>query len=113
MMTLFRSPFTIEKMTVIIGLISLIILLLIVGTTFRNILNNTEFPPKVSQCPDYFEVIDNDICANKLNMGSCPGDQFDFSDSKFKGVTGYQEKYKRSLECDWEWDGITNNSKYM
>ena len=113
MNTLFKSPFTIEKIAVIIGLISLIIILLIVGTTFRNIINNTEYPPKTSQCPDYFEVIDNDICANKLNLGSCPGNHFDFSGSKFKGVTGDQEKYNKSLECEWEWDGITNNSKYM
>lgn len=108
----FGPPFTFQKLVIIIGIIALIVMLSMVATAFYALNKKRMHPPSIAECPDYFESTGKNKCKNTQKIGSCTEGEYDFSDSKYSGVEGNKEKYKKAVACNWEWDGITNNAKY-
>lgn len=94
-----------QKTVAMIFFIILIIFLVIIGVTLYDAkYKNPIYPPKISQCPDYWSLDDNNNCINRQNLGvsSC--------NSKIN-VSDYAtpcSKYKFATDCKISWDGITN-----
>lgn len=99
---------TFQKTTIHVATILLIAMLVIIGILLYRANQNAQWPPMISECPDYWKVIDTDKCENVQGLGSCPG-VADFSDSKWQGQTGLQNKLSWARNCNVVWDGITNN----
>ena len=102
------------------AIILLIIILIIVGILLRYAMFNANYPPVISDCPDYWDVSlnsDNQInCINvsRRNTGTSynsiyPIDQFYENGSNLNDVIC--TKYRWSKENNICWDGITNNNK--
>ena len=75
-----------------------------------------EWPPIVSECPDYWidrvdKEGDSKKCVNVHNLGKSSCDSnIDFSGDFWQGSTGDCRKYRWAKGCKLTWDGITNNS---
>lgn len=108
---LIRSPYTFQKIVVITSIIVLIILLILLSTSFYSLNKSRNFPPHISQCPDYFETVGVNKCSNIQNLGNgtCKDKIFDFNQPQYSSM---KDKYQKAIECGWEWDGITNSSKF-
>lgn len=101
------------------AIIILIIALIVIGIMLNYALFNDNYPPIISDCPDYWDVSlnsDNEpSCHNivRQNSGTCnntyPVDSFYQSGSNESNLIC--EKYKWAKKCNISWDGITNNSK--
>lgn len=102
------------------ALIILIIVLIVVGIMLKKALFNTNYPPVISDCPDYWDVSLNNnnqvTCKNivKRNSGTCKNDSYpveqfyEYASNKSDVICA---KYKWAKKCDISWDGITNNSE--
>jgi hypothetical protein len=72
--------------------------------------NNIDFP----ECPDFFEVIDNNgkkVCKNTYKLGKCRIDNdhntVSFDDELFNNIkNGNYYKCRWSKECDTPWQNI-------
>ena len=71
------------------------------------------FPPFISKCPDYWEVIDSNKCKNVNKIGVClhgdgrkNSDVMDFDDAIFKGKKGLYYKCSWANKCKTPWEGI-------
>ena len=111
---LFGPPMTAQKLFLYGALITLIIFMALIGTAFSVLNNNLIYPPNIASCPDYFEMTEDKKCVNVNNLGNgnCPKKTHDFQKARFVGPDGIKYKYKKALECGWQWDGVTNNSKF-
>jgi hypothetical protein len=101
------------KKIIIVLCVTLLIILLIVGTTSKYG-SDEQWPPIVSDCPDYWELKgtkDAPICVNTRKLGTCSstnGSTMDFSKYPFNDeVTGTCSKYKWANACGVSWDGLT------
>lgn len=93
-----------------IAVIILIICLIAIGYALNYKKYNTEYPPVVEDCPDYWlDLSDGDTsnCVNVKNLGNCPGPK-DFSTSIWQGKSGLCNKYHWANRCNIKWDGVTN-----
>lgn len=103
-----------QKTTITVALITLIIVLLIVAFMVRRANETAQWPPMISECPDYFEVNMGPStggkieCNNVKGLGTC-GAMSSFGDNKFNGSAGLSAKKKWAQNCNVTWDGITNN----
>ena len=103
-----------------VSVIILIILLIIVGLVMYYSSKNAEFPPIVSECPDYWNIQkngNNTKCLNYLKVNPLTvsnNDRCNQIDTiSFKDVTDEQtlcNKYKWAKSCNVIWDGVTNNN---
>ena len=107
---------TFQTTVMSIAVIFLIICLIFVGIAlYRNKYTNTEFPPVVPMCPDFWydesDKKNGSKCVNKLNLGDsqCPK-TMDFSGSMWSGDAGNCKKVTWAKSCDVTWDGLENNS---
>ena len=99
--------FNFQKIIIIIALILLILSLAFISTAIINEEKNTDFPPVIAECPDYWiHDIENNKCVNDKNLGSLKEFNID------KNVT-LCDKYNESIKYDFTWDGITNNAKLI
>jgi hypothetical protein len=108
---------TFQKAVLICAIIVLIGALIIIGIALTNA-KNTNWPPMIPDCPDYW-LIDgsgtNTQCINikDLGNGKCKpqnGDaklKMNFNSSLFTGSQGLCNKYKWANSCGVTWDGIT------
>lgn len=101
---------TFQKTTIVIATIILVLLLLMVAFMVNRANETAEWPPMISECPDYFEVTKPNVCNNVKGLGSCTG-SIDFTDPKYQGQAGLGEKKKWAKNCGVTWDGITNNDR--
>tara|TARA_B110000305_G_scaffold61519_1_gene68253 strand:- start:303 stop:656 length:354 start_codon:yes stop_codon:yes gene_type:complete len=101
----------------VIGIASsiLIITLVLVGITLYHSKKNQDWPPVVSDCPDYWITRDSNdedgaVCYNANNLGSAScNKKMDFSKQAWQGSTGTCRKSQWAKKCKLTWDGITNN----
>jgi hypothetical protein len=118
--------FTFQKIVATIAIIIFIILMIFIASVLYNNKYGVEFPPTVSECPDYWldmqktvnssgDMGDGDSqtqqsCFNVKNLGksSC-SKRMDFTGDFWQGSTGSCNKNKWAKGCDLTWDGITNN----
>ena len=101
------------------AIVILIIALIIIGIMLKYALFNENYPPIISDCPDYWDVSlnsnDEVTCINVsrrntgLNNVSYPVNNFYIGGSNPSDVIC--AKYKWSKENNISWDGITNNNK--
>lgn len=99
-----------QKTVSMIFFIILIIFLVIIGVTLYNAkLKNPTYPPKISQCPDYWTLDNNNKCINTNNLGNSSCTQsINLSDSVWNNKDSHCNKYKWAKSCGLTWDGITN-----
>ena len=111
---------TFNKTVLFISTILLIIGLVIVANVIIKNKSNEEYPPVVSDCPDYWDVdydsqgkkhCKNNIYINDgLSTAACrsyPHALFSANGSSLEDVVC--EKSKWAKDCNIHWDGITNN----
>jgi regulatory protein YycI of two-component signal transduction system YycFG len=116
--------FNFQKTVATIAIIIFIILMIFIASVLYNNKYGVEFPPTVSECPDYWidtqNISSNDIgdkdsqtkqtCFNIKNLGNSACQKtMDFTGDFWKGSTGECNKYKWAKGCDLTWDGISNN----
>ena len=104
-----------------IATIILIIILIIVGMFMYYLSYNAIYPPVISECPDYWDVVkdsnDRVICENKLKINPKAASNTDSCNRvdpvNFTGPTTDDtvcNKYNWSRTCNVVWDGITNSN---
>ena len=100
-----------NKTVIIIALIILILTLLAFAITIYYSKHTTVWPPEISECPDYWDVVGKSGCKpnsslGNLGNGSC---QFkSFEDSQYGGASGRKQKCEWAKQCGVFWDGISN-----
>lgn len=99
-----------QKTTIIVALVILILMLVLVAFMMHRAKETAAWPPMISECPDYFEVVSPQVCNNVKGLGSCPGNRIDFTDPKYQGKAGLKQKKIWAQGCGVTWDGITNNT---
>ena len=93
-----------QKTVLIIALIVLSVMLFFIALAMKGLKKSQEYPPEVSECPDYWtkKTVDNKIvCYPSLGKnisGSNVCENYD----------GAKEKDLFAQDCGIEWDGITN-----
>jgi hypothetical protein len=94
-----------------IAIVFLIIILVFIGYSLGNSKSKGEWPPKIANCPDYWELDPkstetNTICKNTNNIGTkCitePSNKKTFTSTETPC-----KKYDWAIGCGVEWDGIT------
>jgi len=98
-----------QKIVLIAAVIILIIALIFIGIALSNAQNN-QWPPMVSQCPDYWQADgsgNNTICTNVMNLGTCQKSVMNFNSPPFSGENSSCAKYTWANNCGVTWDGIT------
>jgi hypothetical protein len=108
-----------QKITITVAVILFMIVMFVYVMAIRN--NRKSWYPLVSDCPDYWEAIENGEddadaakkCINTKDLGTCapPGNEdhltMDFGLDEFSGKGGNCNKYNWATNCDILWDGIT------
>lgn len=101
------------------GLVVFILVVVCVGIYLdikkkKDYLNNKSGTGKedYKQCPNYFKLIDGDICHNNLKLGKCHSN-YDFNNIIKSNKNLLHNKHlQNKLKCEWakqcrvEWDGI-------
>ncbi len=74
----------------------------------------TQWPPVVAQCPDYWSLDRLGRCVNVKDLGTCPPSMsnkakgphlvVDFTDNEYATTCA---KYQWAQKCGVSWDGIT------
>ena len=117
---------TFQKTVLIIEVIILILTLSMIGYMLWKAKGSTRYPPEISMCPDFWEVVEkkNDqpgmgiqrgrlLCkpnpdlGDKGNIGKFIGKQFDFGKPEYQGPNGIRRKKNWADGLDIYWDGIT------
>jgi len=94
----------------------LIIALCFIGISLYNQKYNSDYPPTIANCPDYWEDQSDSNngakCVNVKNLGnpSC-SNSMDFSTGQWMGDSGKCNKSKWAKTCNLTWDGISDNTK--
>ena len=124
---------TFQKKVLIIAVIILILTLSIIGYMLWNAKGSTQYPPEISMCPDFWEVVEdkqsesekgmgigytgklycrpNPDLGDKGNIGTWVADNrpgMDFSRPEYQGPKGLQAKKNWAEGLDIYWDGITD-----
>jgi hypothetical protein len=101
------SGLTFQKIVSYIAAIILAATLAVIGFMVYNSQSTLEYPPEVSECPDYWESTGPNKCRNTLKVGKCTDtDEMDFNEPKYSGPTGLAEKCKWANSCGLVWDGL-------
>ena len=104
-----------------IATIILIIILIIVGMFMYYLSYTAIYPPVISECPDYWDVVkdsNNKIsCENKLKINPNAVSNTDSCNKvnpvNFSGSTDEDticNKYNWARNCNVVWDGVTNSN---
>ena len=106
---------TFQKIVLFSAIIILILALVIMGVLLTSS-NESEWPPVVSECPDWWASTkqgSENICVNVKDLGTCPPvsgqphQVMNFNTSTFTGSNGTCAKYTWANKCNVTWDGIT------
>jgi hypothetical protein len=102
-----------QKIILIVALIILILCLVFIGVTLGYSKNNTQWPPLIPQCPDYWFMDPSSNCVNIRNLGTCSPQSgkkhliMNFNTPAYTGSNGNCAKYTWANNCNVSWDGIT------
>ena len=102
--------------TIIIAFVVLSISLMFIAYSLMQIKNDAQYPPVVSDCPDYWldmsEGTGEKCINNHTDLGSSTCAKImDFSDSFWSGDLGLCRKKQWAQKCNLTWDGVTNNNQ--
>jgi hypothetical protein len=97
---------TFQQIVLAIAIILLILILVFIGYSLSNSKAEKTWPPKIANCPDYWEDDSIDankvICSNVKNLGASCG-----ASKEFLPSATLCDKYKWANTCGAQWDGIT------
>jgi len=112
-----------NRTVLIVASILLIFGLIIVGFFIVKSLEDSAYPPIISDCPDYWNVL-YDANANKdkkcqhnyINRPISNAECNNYPTSEFNKIGSSVDdiicaKHRWAKKCNIQWDGITNNSK--
>ena len=116
-----KSPISNKNFYIAIAIISLIIIMgfginiYVKYKKYKELEDNTVFPPWPSKCPDYWNNLGDNECENTYKLGKCK--TTDNSTMKFTGMpwenSNKEENIKgRYYKCNWAkscnipWEGI-------
>ena len=107
--------FNFQKIVIIIAIILLILVLAFIATAISNNNENTQYPPVISECPDYWKHnVKKNVCENVHNLGKKQdGSKIDDLDLNILNKLTLCDKLKISNNYNISWDGITNNPKLI
>lgn len=91
-----------QKTVLIIALIVLSVMLFFIALAMKGLKKSQEYPPEVSECPDYWTKNDQGACEPSLNKNNNSGN------SDCLTYTGADDKAAFAQSCGIEWDGLTN-----
>lgn len=112
---------TFQKIVLTIAIVLLIITLIIINMTLTASKSSANWPPMVTECPDYWTDLSGDkaLCFNSKDLGKCNHPSFDsnnnpnhssavdFSKPAFSGADAQCAKQRWAKSCGVAWDGIT------
>ena len=75
-------------------------MLFFIALAMKGLKKSQEYPPEVSECPDYWTINENGVCSPSLNTNN-PG--YCNLYTKENG-----DKAAFAERCGIEWDGLTN-----
>ena len=111
---------TFNSIVLQVATVILIILLIVIGLVMHYSAKNAEFPPVISECPDYWNITrdgSKTVCKNVLKINPfsvSDNDSCNVVDTvNFSGPSDNQticNKYKWAKGCNVLWDGVTNNN---
>ena len=89
-----------QKTVLIIALIVLSVMLFFIALAMKGLKKSQEYPPEVSECPDFWTKNEQGICSPSLDKNT----------SGSVGCQGYEKGDKAvfAQTCGIEWDGLTN-----
>ena len=100
-------------MTVATALLIISLIIIAIVTWTKQSAKN--FPPVVSECPDYWADMSRGNASNCVNINHVGNkdchQQMDFSGPEFRGPDGICGKLAWAQRCEQTWDGVTNSSK--
>ena len=99
-----------QKTILAIAVVVLVVSLTIIGVALSYASDQKEWPPVVSECPDYWKIDgsgNNTTCTNVKNLGICPAKTMNFNVDPYTGESGTCNKYTWATNCKVSWDGIT------
>ncbi len=87
-----------------IAIIIFVILMIIIASMMTSAKSNTQYPPQLGECPDFWQKLPDGKCLNVQNLGNnCAPNPINFNDMDTK------QKYDYAKGCNITWDGITNS----
>ena len=115
-----------QRIVLITAIVLLIICLVFIGMILSKSKKNSQWPPIVGSCPDYWIDTQGNggNCVNVENLGKCTSGtgvtpanlqnatnsiiSMNFDAAQYKGSQGTCNKYKWANSCGVTWDGITS-----
>jgi hypothetical protein len=94
-----------------VAIIILILTLCFIGITLYNQKYNSNYPPVIPNCPDYWDASGNK-CVNSMSLGNmdkCAG-PMDFTTAQWSGGDSLCAKYKWAKMCNLTWDGVSSQA---
>ena len=105
-----------EKKVLIVAGIILVVSLVLVLIFILMSKGNQKYPPVESECPDYWELEEDDnkklLCKNVKGLGdsSTPA-KLDPNTREFQGVDGLCNKQNWARQHNVTWEGVTEPTK--
>jgi hypothetical protein len=104
-----------RKKVMVFFLILLVIILFIMAFMINDKSSNTDWPPYVANCPDYWLDLSSNgsQCYNVKSLGKCGiptsnnKNTIDFTSDLYTGSDGDCNKQKWANKCEVTWDGLT------
>jgi hypothetical protein len=101
-----------QNTVMIIAIVLLVVALLFIAVILYNAKSNTQYPPEIGSCPDYWKLNKTTgECENVKGLGSCQGNK-SFAGPEWEGAGGLVKKYKWANSYGLVWQGVTNNSAF-
>ena len=102
------------KIVSIIALVILVICLVLVGIALSKASTDSNFPPHISECPDFYISNGDGTCTDSKGIALADCQNGDFTDASYNNpgmgpTSGICLKKKWAENCGVNWDGITNN----
>ena len=106
---------TFQSVVLTVATVLLIISLIVVAIVTWTKQSAKNFPPVVSECPDYWADMSRGNASNCVNihhMGNkdCHS-RMSFSGPEYRGHDGFCAKLDWARRCEQTWDGVTNSSR--
>lgn len=99
-----------QKFILFAAIIILVLALIFIGVMLSKGKSQTQWPPIVPECPDYWLADgsgNNTTCVNVKNLGTCQQNTMNFNTPTFTGTNSLCAKYTWANNCGVSWDGIT------
>ena len=95
-----------RKIMVTILILALVLFTVFIIRSVRDSKSGIKFPPRVSQCPDYYEQTNGDGCLNKLKLGNFTTPKCQSWDPTKNATITEMCDYRN--ECNVGWDRLND-----